>query len=227
MSWGNYTPGESGRSQDRWGGAYPGYHSNAGQDASTAEPSGYVTSDPYGPSAYNTYAQAQSPYGTSGRPASNPYHYGAPVYAYTDERPPRPEVGFVEALTLFFKNYAVFHGRASRSEYWWVMLWSAIFNVGTLALFIGAAASTSASASMSGIVVAIMLLWGAVWLGTLVPSISLQVRRLHDAGFSGFFTLFGYVVPYVGWMVPAVMSFSPSAPNGIQYDNPNGTQPAV
>ena len=34
---------------------------------------------------------------------------------------PRPHVSFGRAITLFFKNYAVFNGRASRSEFWWLV----------------------------------------------------------------------------------------------------------
>ncbi|AGJ77469.1 Putative ABC transporter [Cutibacterium avidum 44067] len=35
-------------------------------------------------------------------------------------------MSFGRAVKLFFKNYAVFNGRASRSEYWWVILFSSL-----------------------------------------------------------------------------------------------------
>ena len=31
-------------------------------------------------------------------------------------------MGFVEAVQTFFKRYADFNGRSSRSEYWWAYL---------------------------------------------------------------------------------------------------------
>ena len=34
-----------------------------------------------------------------------------------------PSRGFVEALVVCFRKYATFSGRASRSEYWYFVLW--------------------------------------------------------------------------------------------------------
>ena len=39
---------------------------------------------------------------------------------------PRYGATFGEAFKLFFKKYGTFDGRASRSEYWWVMLLNAL-----------------------------------------------------------------------------------------------------
>lgn len=223
MTWDTYSRGPGGpderRDQDRdpWG-----------RTSAPREPSGYVTNDPWATPAYN---QQSAPFGQPGPPpfqaAGCLGQAGRPRYAYTAAHPPRPSVGPVEALTLFFKNYAVFHGRASRSEYWWMCLWSFLFVV-VLLVPVGVAVVAGLLVGSSA-ALAIMVLAVVAGLAVLVPSISLQVRRLHDAGFSGFFTLFAYV-PYLSsltWVVPFIMSFFPSAPSGIRYDNPNGTQPAA
>ncbi|WP_432559444.1 DUF805 domain-containing protein [Granulicoccus sp. GXG6511] len=217
MSWGNYTPGQSGsggQHGDPWGRTY-----------GSGEPSGYVTNDPYATPAYN---QPQDAYGSPYPAYQPPYqHYGPVVYSYDAAHPPRPNVGFVQALQLFFKNYAVFHGRASRAEYWWMALWGALFGLVTFLPMMLVIVLEPTRSDPPGIAIVMLMLWVVVGLGTLVPTISLQVRRLHDAGFSGFFTLISYAVPYVGWLAPTIMSFFPSTPNGVKFDNPNGTQPAT
>lgn len=195
-------------------------------DYQNREPSGYVVHDPYAPAGYpppNGGYQPpyqQNPYG----PPLAPY-----AYAYDAGHPPRPGVGPVDSLKLFFKNYAVFHGRASRSEYWWMYLWGGIFNIlMVMSMFVPWMLTPYSSDPPTGTIL-LGVLYVLLSLGITIPTISLQVRRLHDAGFSGYFTLLGFV-PYlnsVGWVVPFVMSFFPSTPNGIKYDNPNGTQPTA
>lgn len=90
------------------------------------------------------------------------------------------KVSFVEAIQLFFKNYTNFDGRASRSEYWWIVL---------LNILVGAVVG-AISPTLAG-------LWGLV---ILIPSLALCVRRLHDVGKSGWFLLIG-LIPLVGGII--------------------------
>lgn len=91
------------------------------------------------------------------------------------------------------KRYAEFSGRSSRAEFWWywlflmiayVVLWIGLF----AAIRIGAAAATTANQSplaifgAFGILSVILLLF---WLVLFVPSLAVQVRRLHDTNRSG------------------------------------------
>ena len=39
--------------------------------------------------------------------------------AYTNGREPKPSVGFIDAIKMFFTKYADFNTRSRRSEYWW------------------------------------------------------------------------------------------------------------
>lgn len=228
MSWGNYHQGQSGghgdqQGQDPWGRTYQ-----------PDEPTGYVTNDPYAPPNYNQQQYHQQAGGPYGQPYGAPYQYARPgmmQFAYDAVHPPRPSVGFVRALRLFFKNYAVFHGRASRSEFWWMALWGAMFYVAVgspmaLSIWLSSASGGSDFPPLAAVMLVIM---GVGWLATVLPTIALQVRRLHDAGFSGFFALLAYIpyVNYVGGLVPFIMSFFPSTPSGVKYDNPMGAQPAV
>ena len=79
-------------------------------------------------------------------------------------------MSFSGAIESVLRQYAVFKGRAARSEYWW---W-------TLAVLIG-----HVTASMVGNAVDAPILGGIFWLGILVPSLAVAVRRLHDTGRSG------------------------------------------
>ena len=79
------------------------------------------------------------------------------------------KVGFIEAAKRFFKNYAEFHGRATRSEYWYWFLAEMIISA-----ILGAIFPVNEDGLSVGTVV-----WS---LATLVPGIALYVRRLHDIG---------------------------------------------
>lgn len=43
---------------------------------------------------------------------------------YTNGREPKPSVGFIDAIKMFFTKYADFNTRSRRSEYWWAALFA-------------------------------------------------------------------------------------------------------
>jgi uncharacterized membrane protein YhaH (DUF805 family) len=103
-------------------------------------------------------------------------------------------VGLGGAVKSFFRKYVDFSGRARRSEYWWVVVFLAA--VGLVALIVdttvfGASldagvdtGSGQVSFSFDGAPVT-----AVVALGSLLPSLALFVRRLHDVGQSGWLAL--------------------------------------
>ena len=95
------------------------------------------------------------------------------------------QVGFVESLLLFFKNYLNFSGRSGPSAYWWYLLWSLIFTI-LFALIDSLALDISAEDLFS--------LSSAFALITLIPSISLSFRRLHDIDKSGWWLLISLTI---------------------------------
>lgn len=72
------------------------------------------------------------------------------------------------------RKYAVFQGRARRSEYWYFTLFSLI-----VAILL----------SVIGIYMGSHLLYSLYSLAVLVPSIAVAVRRMHDVDKSGWFIL--------------------------------------
>ncbi len=125
------------------------------------------------------------------------------------------------AFSRFWTKYATFSGRASRSEYWWwVLIDLVIWIVLGILARLGGAGVTDASGAMTGpnglgIVVSIVIVLFA--LATIVPSLALTVRRLHDANLSGFF-IFLSLVPFVGGIIVLVMTLLPSNPQGQRFD---------
>lgn len=91
------------------------------------------------------------------------------------------------------KRYAEFSGRSSRSEFWWywlfLMIAYAVLWIGVFAAIgIGAAAATTANQSPLALVGALGILGIFIllfWLVLFVPSLAVQVRRLHDTNRSG------------------------------------------
>ncbi|MCD2511299.1 DUF805 domain-containing protein [Comamonas endophytica] len=90
---------------------------------------------------------------------------------------------FQESIRVCFAKYADFSGRASRSEYWWFGLFAMLVSFG-LSLISG-------------------ILWLLFALATVLPSIAVTTRRLHDTGRSGWWQLL-YLVPVIGVVVMIV-----------------------
>lgn len=89
---------------------------------------------------------------------------------------------FIEA----FRKYATFTGRSRRSEYWYFVLFNLMISIGLF--MVGAVFEAASSGSRAG-----MFPFDAYALGSFVPSLAVGVRRLHDIGKSGWFTLLGFV----------------------------------
>ena len=100
------------------------------------------------------------------------------------------------------KNYAVFSGRAKRTEYWMFFLFNFIiaFGIGFVEGILGG----------PGV---IGLLYGLL---VLIPGIAVSVRRLHDTGRSGLWLLISFV-PLVGIIVLLVFMVQDSVPGQNQY----------
>ncbi|MET7480832.1 DUF805 domain-containing protein [Streptomyces sp. NPDC005648] len=110
------------------------------------------------------------------------------------------------------KKYAQFSGRSRRAEYWQYALFVGIAYVVLLVL---------ALASKSSVVYGLIVVF---YLGVLVPSLAVGVRRLHDTGKSGWWLLFG-VIPLVGPITLLVFTCLDSQPGPNQY-GPNPKEPA-
>jgi uncharacterized membrane protein YhaH (DUF805 family) len=133
------------------------------------------------------------------------------------------------AYARFWRRYVVFSGRASLSEYWWVVLIDLVLGAvagilggALLAIGAGLAAQGSAGAAVANALGGVLLFALVVFvLAQIVPSIALAVRRLHDANLSGLLYLL-VLIPSVGGLIVLVLHLLPADPNGRRFDRGAG-----
>ena len=119
-------------------------------------------------------------------------------------------MGFGDAVRAVMAKYAVFEGRARRAEFWY---WALALMVAEIAIMIIGGVLGAVSESLS--VVSLILLC-VMLLGTIVPSIAVTVRRLHDTGHSGWWWFIG-MVPLVGPILLLVWYCTPGTPGSNAF----------
>jgi uncharacterized membrane protein YhaH (DUF805 family) len=106
-----------------------------------------------------------------------------PVDVAPDSPPPldKPYYGasLPVAFLRFWRKYATFTGRASRSEFWW---WALVWIV--VSALLGTSALNGGPQAIVASVV--RFAWAAA---TIVPFAALSWRRLHDSNLSGWWSL--------------------------------------
>lgn len=119
--------------------------------------------------------------------------------------------GIVSALqSVYVDHYCTFEGRAGRPEYWFSTL--GFYLLLFLACIPGIALAVLADndVSYTPLCVGYILLCGLILILALIPNIAVSVRRLHDAGFSGWFYLLSFI-PNIGGLILLVFTVLPSA----------------
>ena len=101
-------------------------------------------------------------------------------------------MGFIEAIRICFEKYVTISGRARRSEYWWWVLFTflgnAVFGLLDEITFGGGAS-----------------IFGALFaLVTLLPTICVAGRRLHDRDMSAWWLLL-VLIPVIGSLILLVI----------------------
>ena len=121
------------------------------------------------------------------------------------------------AYKKYWKQYADFSGRSSRSDYWWVVLcnilitlplnlivviplMAAVFNY-MAELEYGYTPNPGDIFALSGLGIFFLFVLGIFYLATFIPSLAITVRRLRDANFHWAFIFLG-----VG---PSILCFIP------------------
>ena len=95
---------------------------------------------------------------------------------------------FAESIRTCFSKYVDFNGVASRSEFWWFILF----------VFIVAVVLNLISPTLANI----------VSLAFLLPQLAVGARRLHDTGRSGWWQLL-LLLPLIGLIVLIVFWVQP------------------
>ena len=178
----------------------------AGQDHGRfAAPASAAQQQPYGQPIYGQQEYGQQEYGQSygqSAPNANPYAQPSPAYGqvpptYNQYAAPtgavplnNPYYGcpFSEAFLRFWQKYTVFRGRASRSEFWWWVL--AAFGINIVLDILNTATDEKLGF--------LATIWG---LATLIPTLALSVRRLHDTNKPGWWVAIFYIAMVIGLII--------------------------
>jgi uncharacterized membrane protein YhaH (DUF805 family) len=113
---------------------------------------------------------------------------------------------FQESIKTCLTKYVDFKGRASRSEFWWFVLFSAIANFGSGAI-----------SDQLQVIVALAL---------FLPYLAASIRRLHDIGKNWYWILIG-IIPLIGALVLIYFYVQKSSPTANAFgDVPPGADVA-
>ena len=102
----------------------------------------------------------------------------------------------IQAYKNFFKGYADFTGRSTRSDFWWVWLMNSILFL-PLYIFWFQIALNDAEETDPILGVAIISVYMILAIVLFTPSLAVKVRRLRDAGLHWAF-IFLHFVPMGG-----------------------------
>ncbi len=114
--------------------------------------------------------------------------------------------------TVVLERYAKFDGRAGRAEYWWFTL--AQFVIYLVLLFL---------MQVTAFFLVIYILFA---LATIIPSIAVAIRRLHDTNKTGWLLLLG-LVPFVGGIILLVFMILAGDRQSNQYGPVPASVPAT
>ena len=150
----------------------------------------------------------QGPYGAYPQPGGYPPGgYPPAPRGYLEGGP----VGFGDAVKEAFSHGFVYRGRASRSAYWWFVLFQAIVWIALDVLFIIPAGMHNTPA----IFVVLFIVFGLVGIYLFLVGLALLVRRLHDIDRTGWWVLIG-LVPF-GSIVLLIFSLLEGTPGPNRY----------
>jgi uncharacterized membrane protein YhaH (DUF805 family) len=138
----------------------------------------------------------------------------------------------INVVKHVYRNYATFGGRASRSEFWIFQLFhllvALIFFLITLVAVIAGTAGTvglsnsdanaaSSAGVLTGLIfIVLIFLYFFFVIASIVPSLAVTARRLHDANISAWWLLI-LIVPF-GSLVVFVMTLLPSFPGVSRFE---------
>ena len=110
-------------------------------------------------------------------------------------------------MLMPYRKYAQFQGRSRRAEYWWFTLF--VFIVSFILAFVDIAIRGGEPGGFG-------ILGGIFSLATLVPSLAVGVRRLHDTDRTGWWILIG-LIPLIGFIVLLIFYVQDGTPGTNKF----------
>lgn len=100
---------------------------------------------------------------------------------------------FINAIKTCYRKYATFKGRATRKEYWYFYLYNVLISW----VLLGLSISFYSNSKVSDIILVMTIVF---ILFSLLPSLAVGVRRLHDTGRSGWDFMIAFI-PVIGFFM--------------------------
>ena len=133
----------------------------------------------------------------------------------------------IQAYKNFFKGYAEFTGRSTRSDFWWIWLGNLIISIPFWIIYISTvylstemdSVSDSASEATFMFFGLVAIIYAVFYLAILVPTLALSVRRLRDAGFHWAF-IFLRFVPMGGIALLILFAMPTKETKVVNYSEP-------
>jgi uncharacterized membrane protein YhaH (DUF805 family) len=138
----------------------------------------------------------------------------------------------INVVKHVFRNYATFGGRASRNEFWIFQLFQVLLALVYVLLVVvlvttgaagsvGVAESSATTAGVfaimtSGATIVLTFVYFFVAIATIVPTIAVTARRLHDANISAWWLLI-MLAPF-GSLALLIMAMLPSYPGVSRFE---------
>jgi uncharacterized membrane protein YhaH (DUF805 family) len=135
-------------------------------------------------------------------------------------------MSFIDAIKVAFRKYADFNGRATRSEFWWFYLFTAlVLSAGYLVqVFISLTQLVlrdnyvTAFVGLLSFVISMGML--GVGIALMIPLLAVGCRRLHDRGQSGWLQLLllvpcGSIALIVLWILEGTPGPNPYGPRPV------------
>lgn len=111
-----------------------------------------------------------------------------------------------DAVEVCLRKYAVFSGRARRSEYWWFVVFTSV--IATFASIFDVIFGTQFG--RTGLIQVLAT------LALLLPSLAVGVRRMHDVDQSGWWLLL-LIIPVLGALILMLVFFVRDSGPDNQY----------
>ena len=123
----------------------------------------------------------------------------------------------IQAYKNFFKGYADFTGRSTRSDFWWVWLMNSILFL-PLYIFWFQMALNDTEETDPILGVAIISVYMILAIVLFTPSLAVKVRRLRDAGLHWAF-IFLHFVPMGGLALLVLLATPTKEVETVAIDN--------
>jgi uncharacterized membrane protein YhaH (DUF805 family) len=119
-------------------------------------------------------------------------------------------MNFSEAIESNLRNYLNFSGRSTRSEYWYWTLSVVVINV-----VLGVVDQKLNPGSQMGALSWVTMI---VFFASILPTLGVSIRRLHDIGLSGWWFLLWFTL--IGGVVVIYWACQPGATGPNSFGEP-------